>query len=274
MDNFDNPNSEYSLREGDEPEELNHSDKAAGVFTSPSETFHHISLFPPRTMDWLLPVFILLLVAAAAQLIILNNDEVYYNTKQSTLTKAEERLNKSVEEGKITKDQAEQRYEMIEKQYEMSRSTIGKVMTVVSIFIMGFIFIFIIVGIHYLIIRFGLKGDGNFASALVANGLPAYISIIQVILGLILAFVFGRAFADTSLASFLDADKTTLTGFIFAKLDPISIWIYSVVSIGLAKMFKSTSAGKYFAVVFGVWIIGTLIWFLLGKLFPVLQVGQ
>jgi uncharacterized membrane protein (DUF106 family) len=275
MDNFDKFGAETpSENDPVEMEELSHSDKMAGMYTSPSETFQKISLFPPRTMDWLLPIIILLFVVVASQLIILSNDEVYYNTKQSTLAKTEERLSKSVEEGKITREQAEERYEMFEKQYEMSRSTFGKIMIFVSVFIVGFIFFFLVVALHYLLVKFALKGNGNFSSALVANGLPAYISIIQVILGLILAFVFGRAFADTSLASFFDADKTTIAGFLLAKIDPLTIWIYTVASIGLAKMFKSPSTGKYFAVVFGVWIIGTFLWFLLGQLFPILQGGM
>ncbi len=33
----------------------------------------------------------------------------------------------------------------------------------------------------------------------------------------------------------------TLTGWFLAKIDPISIWAYIVLSIGLAKMFKSES---------------------------------
>jgi hypothetical protein len=76
---------------------------------------------------------------------------------------------------------------------------------------------------------------------------------------------------DTSLASFIGSDKLTLTGWLFAKIDPISIWSYIVLSIGFAKMFKSESTGKYYALVFGVWLIGMFIMFQLAQAVPFLQ---
>jgi hypothetical protein len=80
----------------------------------------------------------------------------------------------------------------------------------------------------------------------------------------------GRLINDISAASLLNLDKSQLHGFLLGKIDPFSIWIYSVVSIGLAKMFKSSSMGKYFALVFGIWIIGSLLLWLLGKSVPFL----
>jgi hypothetical protein len=76
---------------------------------------------------------------------------------------------------------------------------------------------------------------------------------------------------DTSLASFMGSDKMTLTGWFLSKIDPITIWSYVVLSIALAKMFKSESAGKYYVVVFGVWLIGMFILFQLAQAVPFLQ---
>jgi hypothetical protein len=129
----------------------------------------------------------------------------------------------------------------------------------------------VIVGVFYLLVKFILKGEGTFSSALVANGLTVYISILQMIVAGILTMLLGKMIMDTSVASLIGSDKNTLVGWALAKIDPISIWSYIVLSIGLSKMFKSESTGKYYVLVFGVWLIGMFIFFQLAQAVPFLQ---
>jgi hypothetical protein len=137
--------------------------------------------------------------------------------------------------------------------------------------IFGFIFFFIIVGIYFFFIKAILKGDGTYGSAMAANGLTAYISIIQIIIAAILTMVMGKLMQETSLAAFLGSDKNTIIGWVYAKINPLSIWAYIVLSIGFAKMFKSESSGKYYALVFGLWLIGGLLIFYLAQEVPFLS---
>ena len=76
---------------------------------------------------------------------------------------------------------------------------------------------------------------------------------------------------DTSVAAFMDSDRMTYAGFFLAKLDVFSIWVYIVLAIGLAKMFKSQSTGKYYYTLFGIWIIGGLILFWIAQAVPFLS---
>jgi hypothetical protein len=176
-----------------------------------------------------------------------------------------------VENGTLTKEQGDEAINRIDQQMEFMQGPIGWVITIATTLIFGFIVIFIIVGIYYLLIRFVLKGEGTFASALVANGLTIYINILQIIIAGILTMLLGKMIMDTSLASIMGTDKNTITGWLLAKVDPISIWAYIVLSIGLAKMFKSESTGKYYALVFGLWLIGMFILFQLAQAVPFLQ---
>jgi hypothetical protein len=154
---------------------------------------------------------------------------------------------------------------------EFMNGPIGWIITIATTLIFGFIVYIIIVGIYYLFIKFLLKGDGTFTSALVANGLTAYISILQIVIAGILTMLLGKMIMDTSVASIIGSDKNTLTGWLLAKIDPISIWAYIVLAIGFAKMFKSESTGKYYVLVFGIWLIGMFILFQLAQAVPFLQ---
>ncbi len=260
MDNLEQ-NSETPVQP---EEELTHADKMTGIFTEPSATFEKIAKFPVKTVDWLLPILLLLLVISLTRILMMNNEEISYQVKQIQ----EKSINEMVEKGVITSEQADQQIEQSEK---FSNSPIGWIIQTVGIFIFGFIIFFFIVLIYFLLAKFALKGNGGFASALVGSGLTAYISIIQVVLAAILALIFGKLMTDLSVATFTDIDKSTITGWILGKIDPFSIWSYSVYSIGLAKMFRSDSTTKYFILVFGVWILGSLLLWGIGKAVPFLS---
>ena len=247
--------------------ELSHSDKMMGVFTEPAKTFFLTSKFPTRTKDWVIPVLILFFIAAIIRIIAMTNEEVYFEAKKQGI----ERIEKMVESGMMTREQADEAIDAIDQQMAFMNGPVGWVITIATTLIFGFIVILIIVGIYYLLIKFLLKGEGTFSSALVAIGLTTYISILQIIIGGILTMLLGKMIMDTSLASLIGSDKTTVTGWLLAKVDPISIWGYIILAIGFAKMFKSESTGKYYMLVFGVWLIGMFILFQLAQAVPFLQ---
>ena len=251
-------------------EELSHSDKMIGIFTEPSSTFEKIAKFPVKTIDWLLPVLILLVVVAITQILVMSNKEIYYQAKQKQMQQIEKTFDQMVAKGQITREQADEQLEKARQRMEMGRGALGKVLQTLGIFIVGFIFFFIVALIYFLFAKFAFKGDGGYTSVLVASGLTSYIVIIQIVLAAILAMAFGRLLNGLSIAALADIDKSTFVGFILGKIDPFSIWAYAIVSIGLAKMFKSTSTTKYFLLVFGVWILGSFLFWGIGKAVPFL----
>lgn len=250
-------------------QELSHTDKMIGIITAPSETFEKIAKFPPKTMDWFLPVLILCLVIALTQILVMTNPEIAFQAKQKQMEAIQKNFDEAVAKKQMTQEQADEQMNKIEERMASSGAMMYVFQTI-GIFLFVFILFFILCGIYFLLSKFALKGDGTYASALVADGLVSYIVMIQIIIAAILAFLFGRLMRDASLASLMDMDKSTITGWLLAKIDPLSIWVYSVLSIGLAKMFKSDSMIKYFVMVFGLWIIGGLLLWFVAKTVPFL----
>lgn len=262
MENNETLNTEQTNQQ----EELSHSDKMIGVFTEPSNTFETIAKFPVRSIDWVLPVVIVFILIGLMRSLAMLNEEVALQTRQTQI----EMFDKMVSEGKMTQEQADQAIEGIEKQMEFMRGPVGWVINVVSTLIFGFIFFFIIAGIYFLFIKFLFKGEGNYQHVLVASGLTSYITMIQVLIGGILTFLLGKIIMDTSVANFIELEKGSLVKFFVSKIDPISIWAYSVLAIGLAKLNRAQSSIPYFILVFALWILGGLLFFILGKVFPFL----
>ncbi len=249
-------------------EELSHTDKLVGVFSEPAAMYQKTAQFPPRTIDWIVPLILLTIFLIASSYIVLSNPEISYNIKHEQLAKIEKSFQEMVDKGQMTKEQAQEQMSKIEER--MSQGT-SMVQTVIFTIVRVFLFFFIVSGIYFIVARFIFKGEGTYASAMVANGLTAYIDIIQVIIATILTIVMGRLMMDTSLASLMQVEKSSFIGFVLGKLDIITIWSLAVAGIGLSKMFKSSSVVKYLVFVFGLWIVWGLIMFGLGQAIPILR---
>lgn len=251
-------------------EELSHSDKMIGVFTEPASTFDLIAKFPLKTIDWLLPLALLFLVICITQVFLNTNKAIHSQIVEKQMAKIEKSFDQAVASGKMTAEQKTQQLDTIQNNLE-NYGTLQIVFTFAGVFIGGFIMFIIMSGIYFLFVKFALQGDGGFNSVLVASGLVCYIAIISMIIATILSFASGRMMQDASVASFLDSDRSTIVGFILAKLDVFAIWSYIVLSIGMAKLFKSSSTSKYYITTFGIWIIGGLLFFYLAKAIPFLS---
>lgn len=255
----------------EEEKELSHLDKLIGIFTEPVKTFEKISLFPPKTIDWFLPFFLLLLVISVSQIVRMSNPIIKSEMQEKQIQQIEKSLDEAVKRGEITRQDANQRMETIQNQ--MSEAKMGSIILfqTISIFVIGFIFFLIVCGVYFIFAKFIFKDNGTYSGVLVASGLTSYIGILQIIVVTILSLLFSKFFQDTSLTSFLSIERTTLVGILLSKIDPFSIWAYSITSIGIAKMFKSNNLLKYFILIFGLWIGWGLIVFLLGNILPFMK---
>ena len=93
------------------------------------------------------------------------------------------------------------------------------VFQIIGIFIVIFIVFFIMAGIYFLLVKFALKGEGGYTHVMVASGLSAYIGILGGIIITIISLLMGKLFMDTSLATFMSSDKSTIIGWVLGKLD-------------------------------------------------------
>ncbi|MHC1739238.1 MAG: YIP1 family protein [Ignavibacteriaceae bacterium] len=252
-------------------QELSHTDKIVGIFTEPAATFKSMSLFPLRLIDWLLPVVLLLILVSLSVLVSMTNPILRSEAKKMRYEAAEKQIDAMVKSGTLTEEQASEQMKTTEKSLEMMDSPTAQIFSGVSILVFGLIFFFIICGAYFVLAKFVLRGNGVYKSVLVASGMTSYISMIQVVLITIMSMLTDKWYRDLSIGSFMGFGKEDIAGYLLAKIDPINIWAYVILGIGLAKLFKSEETRKYIIMVFALWIGWSLIAFFIAKAVPFLS---
>lgn len=255
-----------------EPEELelNHTDKLVGIFSEPITTFSKISALGPKTSDWLIPLIILIIAAILSNIIMMSNPVIKASVIEKQMAQLEKNFDDAVAKGQMTESQKEEQLDRIRERMEQGGIQ-NYIFSAISIIVISFITFFVVSGAFFLFTKLILKGEGTYRDAMTAYGLPFYISVVQIIVMVILALATDKFYTSTSLAAFVDIERTSILYFILSKLDVFSIWFYSIVSIGFAKMFKSQTLGKYFALIFGLWIGFGLLFFFIAKAVPFLS---
>jgi len=253
-----------------EEEELGFTDKLVGVLTEPGSLFSGLSKLPVKSMDWLLPLLLVIVVAILSNFVLMNNPEIKADLIEKQMKQIEENFQDAVDKGQMTQDQADQQLDSIAERIEEGGSS-QIIISSVGILIITFLVFFIISGVFLLLAKFALGGDGDYKVSMLAYGMPHYIIVLQIIIMIIAAIGMEKMFMDTSVGSFMGIEKEGIYGWFMHKLDPISIWFYSVVSIAYAKMFKSEDTGKYFIAIFSMWLGFSLLMHFAAEALPFLK---
>ena len=254
----------------DENEELGISDKIVSVLTEPGELFSNLSLFPVKTMDWLLPILLVIVAVIAMQFITSSNPEIKADMVEKQMEQIEKSMQEAVDKGQMTQAQADEQLERTAEFMEQGGS-MQLVFGSIGAFIIIFLVFFVVSGVFLLLAKFALGGTGDYKASMLAYGLPHYIVVIQIIIMIVSAIVFGKMFEDTSLGSYMGMEKEGIVGWFMHKLDPFSIWFYSVAGIAYAKMFKSDNTIKYIAAILGMWLGFSLLFHFAAQAFPFLK---
>ncbi len=256
---FANPEDEPSL-----------ADKLVGVISSPSATFGKMAKYQPKAVDWLIPVIIMIAVSFVSTFMMYSSPEIKQQLKEFGLDQAEQSIDKQVEAGFLTKEQADSAmdaaYAQVEKQFEA-----GPIMNMIGVVIWAFLQVFLLGLVWFILARFILRGEGSYSSALSVYGLATLITSIQLLVILLITMIAGKFIMGTSVAAVMGSEPGDFTFFITSKLDPLRIWFYWVLGLGLAKMYRSENSTKFIIAVFATWLGFGLILFALAQAVPFLS---
>ena len=175
------------------PEDYTLSDAISGVFTEPTETFTSIKNTPKRNF-WLIPVITFIILAILSQYFITKDNELYSQIQQKQTEKVKEKLNEQVKDGKMSREDADKRLDMMDKQFNRS-GPLFYVFMIVGPAIFTFLFLFLKGLIFWGALKI-FKGAITYMQTITVLGLVMVIDSMQRVINTVLEIIMGRVPAN------------------------------------------------------------------------------
>jgi hypothetical protein len=222
------------------------------VFATPGEVFEDVKGAPVSVANWLLPALLFMLIGILSSAIIFSQPAI----KQKLREEQGKAMDKMVQAGKMTREQADQALDVIGK--------FAKPIAIVSMPFVSFVRMFWWALVLWLLGRWFLKIRFKFLKALEVAGLATMIVVLGSVVTLLLTVNLGRLFATPSLGMLTtDFDATNKIHLMMGAANVFYIWSVCVMAVGLARL-----AGVPFLraawVVFAYWVAQELFFIFCG----------
>jgi Yip1 domain len=225
---------------------MSFSEKLAGIFASPGEVYEDVRLTPKTTSNWVVPTLVLIVVAIVCTMLVMSNPSLQHQFGAAQ----REAIDKLVQEGRITQEQADRQLEMMGPS-----SPFMLIGIVASTPIMTFLILFLFALLFWLVGKFAMKASAPYMKVVEVVGLTFYIGAIGRIVTTAMMFVMDSVHASPSLAllvsNFSMQDKVHQA---LAAVNIFTIWSLVVTAIGLAKLFQRDMP-KVLVLVFALWVL-------------------
>lgn len=218
------------------------------VFSSPVEAFQGLRESESKPSFWIIPLLATLVIVIAVTYLLATN-EVFH---QQIIDGQVQAMNKMVQEGKMTQDQASQTIE------RMQGAGTGMFMAFGILFGSVFVALFFFLGGLFLWLgnKLILKSTAGYSKHLEIYGISTWIGILGGIVTILLMYGMNSMYASPSaaLAVLSHYDVTDKMHKLLSEINIFAIWQAIVVGIGLSSLAnKKVLAGISLAV--GLWII-------------------
>ncbi len=222
-------------------------DTLTNIFAAPGDLYENVRLTPKRTGNWTIPAILLIVVSLILSQLTITNPSL--GDQMNQLVKKQ--MEKSVTEGKMTQEQADQTFEAFAKPSSTMATVIRVVATAVGIPIV----LFVVAVFYWLVGKLGMHATAPYMKVVEVVGLTFYIGIVQGLVTTIMMFMMNSLFASPSLAlAVSDFDIDNKLHLVLAQVNVFSIWSLVVTSIGLSKLFQR-DLPKVLVLVFALWIL-------------------
>jgi hypothetical protein len=226
------------------------TEKIVNIFTSPGELYENVRDTGPSTANWLIPWVIFAVVSIALNFAMMSNaslaDQIGTTMRQA--------MEKSVTDGKMTQQQADQAFEMMRPgTVYFTVFSVGGTMlwTLGGLFALGLV--------YWLVGKSAMSATAPYMKVVEVVGLTFIISTLEVLVTMLMVFALDRITATPSLAFFISGfDVTNKVHLLMSKVNIFTFWILAVTAIGLSRLFRRDLA-KVLVLVAVLWILWTVI---------------
>jgi hypothetical protein len=163
-------------------------------------------------------------------------------------------INKSVQEGNMTQEQADQAFE-----FARPGSTWFTLLSVGGTVFWSIIVLFGLGLVYWLLGKSALHATAPYMKVVEVVGLTMFISSLEYIVTTLLMFVMDSIHATPGLGIFVsDFDTGNKLHVALSKVNAFTFWDLTVVSIGLSRLFQR-DLPKVLVLVFVLWVLWSLV---------------
>jgi Yip1 domain len=227
------------------------------VFAVPGDVFEEVKEAPPTAANWLVPALIASVVGAVSVWIVLAQPAIQQQIREKQDHAIGQKLEKAVQAGKLTRQQADQERAAAEK---FMGPTLMKISGTVGAFFFSFVRVFLwglvlwVIGLWWLKVRF------NYLKAVEIAGLAGMIGVLGAIVTLLLKVNFSNPSSSPSLALAVgDFDPKNPLHLLLAAVNLFDVWQLWVMAVGLARLAGVPFFRAGFPL-FGLWLIWSSVW--------------
>jgi hypothetical protein len=230
------------------------TDKLANIIASPATVYENVRDTAITHSNWVIPTLILVVVGTILGYVVMSNPSLSAQFKHIATEQMEKQFEKSVAEGKMTAEQAEQARGQME-----SFGTTGMLVSRIAGGVVGpFITLFAWSLVYWLLGKGVMKAVVPYWKVVEVVGLAFIITVMESIVTTILAIALDRVFAAPGLGLLIsDFSMSNKWHMFAATMNIFTFWNLAVVSVGLSKVFQKDFP-KVLVLVFAIWLIWTV----------------
>jgi hypothetical protein len=221
------------------------------AFSSPNDAFEGLRESESKASFWLLPLLLLIVLASISTVTMFSNDTL----KNQILESREQAMQKQVESGKMTQEQADRAKSQMDNMGGMFIA-FGIIGSVIFLSVMFFGAALAL----WFVSKLALKSTAGYGKYLEMYGISSWIGILGGVVTLLMIVGLNSMYASPSAALVVYAsfDPSNTLHKILAAINIFSIWQAVVVGFGISKLGnKSSSAG--IGVALGLWVLWVVV---------------
>jgi hypothetical protein len=221
--------------------------RLANVYAAPGELFESLRGQPPKLSNWLVPIILAAIVGVISVWVMYSQPAIL----QQVADAQAQQIQKSVDEGKMTQEQADK----IQRDFGPMQATIIRIAGMIVAPIMVFAWLFIVSLVFFLMLRWVFHAPVPFMKTVEVVGLSQMIGVLGGLVTTLLMVITGSMFANAGpVLAISDFDVGNKLHLLASSVNLMTLWWLGVVSIGLARV-SQVSFAKLALALFGIWAI-------------------
>jgi hypothetical protein len=227
-----------------EPEErMSLPSRLFNIYATPGDVFAEVAAAEHAVSNWLVPMILTALVTVLVINVMFSQPAIMRQVQEQQAAE----MQKNVDAGKMTKEQAKQAQDALEKM----GPTLFKVLWSIGGVVGGAVWMCLLVLALWLICKVAWKSSVPFTKTLEVAGLASMISLLGGLVAIPLMIAKGNMLVTLGPALFIEQiDPANKVHLALSSVNVITLWYVGVLSLGLARATGRSFGGT------AVWLYG------------------